>query len=195
MSSTRKIFLDLDGVVVRCTIPIMEHHGIYISEYDYPANFLWDIQGATNMLREREGLPPLTASKFWGSLSYSFWRTLPTYRGALDFVRRLEQLGDVRLATSTTLDGQCAAGKVGWISEHLPDYQRKSFIGADKSVFAAIPGAILIDDRDKNCEDFRAAGGTAILVPRPWNKRGYSDVPYATVLADLNNILNFVESP
>ena len=31
------------------------------------------------------------------------------------------------------------------------------------------PGRLLIDDVQRNCEEFRLSGGTALLFPRPWN--------------------------
>ncbi len=36
-------------------------------------------------------------------------------------------------------------------------------------IIGAHPNAILIDDNEKEVDDFRTHGGMAILVPQPWN--------------------------
>lgn len=178
-----KIFLDLDGVITEFSLSAMAFHGAWIpDESYYPQDCGWDVLKATNTIRELGGLPPLSAKDFWDSLNYNFWRHLRMYPGALQFLMQLEVRGEVFLATSPTLSSQCVAGKFDWIKENLPSYLRRHYIGAAKEEFAK-PGAILIDDRDRNCERFEAAGGKAILVPRPWNDRGMcqTDV-YETVM-------------
>ena len=60
-------------------------------------------------------------------------------------------------------------GKQLWIEKNIAAMEKRTIItNAAKSTFAA-PDALLIDDRDKNVDEFRAAGGHAILIPRPWN--------------------------
>ena len=50
----------------------------------------------------------------------------------------------------------------------MKKYNNKFLIGFQKH-FCAHSGSLLIDDYDKNINDFRQAGGNAILVPRQWN--------------------------
>ena len=58
------------------------------------------------------------------------------------------------------------------------------FTGAKK--FIAGPGRWLIDDKDANVEAFRAAGGQAITVPRPWNsEHGKSHQVMETIRKEL----------
>lgn len=62
-------------------------------------------------------------------------------------------------------------------------------IGPKKELNAK-SGAILIDDSDKNVENYRAAGGCAILFPQPWNKNSqYIESRTDYVLTTLDNIL------
>lgn len=62
----------------------------------------------------------------------------------------------------------CVDGKRMWLRHHLPQYARTAFFGGAKHRLAG-PDITLIDDCDNNVNAFRAAGGSAILVPRWWN--------------------------
>jgi 5'(3')-deoxyribonucleotidase len=191
MSSTPRIFLDLDGVIVNFHLPVMNRYDAKMdSEADYPHEYLWDIVGATNKLRDEWDGTPLTPAQFWDPLPFSFWKGLEMYEYADHFISMLEEIGDVHLATSTTKSTSCVAGKYSWIKANLPRFRKKFFIGASKHALAH-SNAILIDDRDKNCEDFVVAGGRAILVPRPWNKLGHLTYghPYDWVMDHLRDML------
>lgn len=181
MSLKRKIFLDLDGVVVNFVIPAMRFWNANIEgEHDYPDGCGWDILKATNIYREAQGRPPLDAKTFWDGLNYGFWRHLPLYPFAHQFVESMETYGEVYFATSPTLSSACVAGKFDHIAEEFPRLRRRLIISADKTVLAQ-PGAILIDDRDRNVSKFIEAGGQAVLVPRPWNDLGHVGTSAALV--------------
>jgi len=172
-----KIFVDLDGVITDFVMPAMAFHEAEIEgEQFYPIGFGWDVLGATNLVRQNRGLEAISATTFWDGLGYEFWRSLRCYPLAPQFLQVLESVGDVYFATSPTLSSECVAGKFDWIKSNFRHMIRKFFIGADKSVFAG-PGAILIDDRDKNVDEFREAGGQAFLIPRPWNRAGHCQLP------------------
>lgn len=186
----RKIFLDLDGVIVNMHPNAFAMAGVTLEkESDYPEGFGWDIVGAVNKFR-RDQLQahPLSANGFWDRLNFGFWRNLPPYEDSFKLVDTLEYYGEVYFASSPTLDHGCAGAKLAWVREHFPEYRKKTHIGTGKDVFAAIPGAILIDDRDRNCDDFVAAGGQAILVPRPWNNEGYIPDPYAQIIREMEEL-------
>lgn len=189
-----KLFLDLDGVVVNLQLPLMELWGAKIdSEDEYPAGFHWDIQGAINFVRQCRGLDvlPHTAAQFWNTMSREWWSRLLPYPEAIDFVRWLESGPfDICLATAT-VNSESAAAKVDWIHQWLPEYDQKSFIGYPKHLLAG-PDSILIDDRDKNCDEFIRAGGRAILVPRAWNKGYYNPECFNTRTGNRRPIYNAV---
>lgn len=185
-----KIFCDLDGVVINFVLSAMSRHRASLpGEAWYPANCKWDILKATNYIRESKGLREMSAKAFWDSFDYKFWRNLKAYPGAKGFVNELRTYGEVFFATSPTLSGACVAGKYEWVMEHFPELRKNTLIGARKDVLAG-EGCILIDDRDKNCNEFIDAGGQAILVPRPWNNLGYSCRPYHETLGVLEDICN-----
>jgi 5'(3')-deoxyribonucleotidase len=184
-----KIFLDMDGVIVDFHLPALRMHGADLtSEYHYPDGFGWDIVGATNYIRDRDNPRDpyalrVSEKDFWKALGFQWWSSLKPYPWAGLFIQELEKHGSVRLATSA-VTSECAAGKYAWVKKNLPQYLDKLHMGCCKSDFAQ-GGALLIDDRDKNCKDFIEEGGEAILVPRPWNKRGYHENPYEVVMDQL----------
>lgn len=58
----------------------------------------------------------------------------------------------------------------------------------DKTVFAR-PDVLLIDDLDTEVKRFKAAGGQAILFPRPWNSaREYANEPQVYYISELKKI-------
>jgi 5'(3')-deoxyribonucleotidase len=171
-----KIFLDLDGVVVNFVGPAMAYNGAWVDESNFPDGCGWDVVKAVNIIRSEKGLPELDKRVFWNSFGYDFWRNLPLYPGAKAFVQALRAHGEVYFATSPTLSSSCVAAKFDHICHEFPELKRKIIISADKSVLAN-GNSLLIDDRDRNCEKFREAGGEAILVPRPWNDKGYHPDP------------------
>lgn len=68
-----------------------------------------------------------------------------------------------------TSPGDCPAayqGKRIWADRHL--HGLPLHLTSHKQLLAK-PSALLIDDSDKNCEQFVAAGGRAILFPQLWN--------------------------
>jgi hypothetical protein len=176
-----KIFLDMDGVLVDFNRPALFLHGI---SYDiYPCSAGWDIIRACNILRPELNMTP---GKFWGKFNQRFWATLPKTNLCDTLIRTVEgYVGAENVALLTS--GQwpeAAAGKTEWVRDNLPSYRERLIIGTAKE-FLAGPDRLLIDDRDKNVEDFRAAGGSAILVPRPWNTKWQKRLPASYVLEQL----------
>lgn len=80
------------------------------------------------------------------------------------------------------------AGKLRWIEEWMPDYSRRYLFGAAKQ-FCAGPGSVLLDDHSKNTERFVEHGGTAILVPGPWNSNYYIEDRAAWIQEQLEELI------
>lgn len=151
----------MDGVLVDFTAGALQFHGKHLD----PQEIRWEFP-------RQIGFGDTYAPDFWNPLGREFWENLDwTYEGLL-LLAHLENYFGANITIISTpceTDG-CADGKRNWVKKHIPQYSKRLFLGADKSILAG-PNKVLIDDNDKNVETFRAAGGKAILVPRPWNCR------------------------
>jgi hypothetical protein len=167
-----RILLDIDDVCNRFTMYTLKHAGCpvdYTSNEQFPSKFGFDIVGAANELLKA---PVYTARTFWERIPRSLWASVPESAEFHWLLSRCEQLvgrENVCFLTSPTLDPDCLAGKLEWIHEHAPSWMHRQFLVGPVKQFCAHPEALLIDDADKNVNKFRAWGGQAILVPRPWN--------------------------
>ncbi len=132
-----KIFCDMDGV---------------ISDFDTHAK-------AENKFNEK-GQPK------WDELDYAWWSTMPAYKGAKEFDAELQKLGRTRKLSAPILNVGCFRGKAEWIT----NFRGSSFglldlilaRAEDKNLLAR-PNHILVDDRQKNIDQWVAAGGIGIL--------------------------------
>lgn len=154
------VLLDMDGVLVDFAAGILDALGKSdladkINGWDF-----WKAIGVT----EKEFWEPCNHEPFWSNLSW-------TEEGPRIVMIVYQAVGkeNTYLLTSPSRAPRSYSGKAEWVKRHLPNLQRRLLIGPSKHLFAS-PRNILIDDGDHNVDAFRAAGGKAILVPRPWNK-------------------------
>ena len=158
-----RILCDLDGVLADFTGGMCRAHG------------------RSNPWTESESAGVYALDKLWGMTPAEFWRPadsehfwaeLEPTPEAFVLVRALEEnvgAKNVAFLSSPNLALSCMAGKLRWIRQHFPDYSRRFLFGPRKEFCAGSPAHLLIDDHDSNVQDFRMAGGTAVLFPRPWN--------------------------
>lgn len=155
-----KIALDLDGVVCSFIETARKFH----QREDIPiSDIRWGIEGQFG----------LSQKDFWDPLGRSFWANLPwTDEGPALLNGLEERFGpeNIVILTSPVRTEGCVEGKMDWIRREMPAYARRFLVGPAKE-FLASPSALLVDDHDTNCEKFRAAGGLAVMPPRPWNGR------------------------
>lgn len=150
-------FIDLDGVLVDFVQGAFDYHDIKIPWPEIKWDFL-----------KQAGISP---ADFWSPLDQPFWASLrPTseFSVIIDEVERKFGAENVFLCSSPCETAGCITGKAMWVERHLPSYSRRLILTNRKEVFSG-PGRVLIDDRDENVIDWCKAGGTGILVPRPWN--------------------------
>ena len=108
------------------------------------------------------------------------WRDIPAnrlkeFKAAMGWLRRIkghdiEILTSYGQATLADCGAKAHAGKVGWLTAHyLEEFQERlitRFNGVQscwQKKFFATPGSLLIDDQAENVEQWRSAGGVAIL--------------------------------
>lgn len=169
-----RIFLDLDDVLNSFTLPALAEVGCQVGPFDYEGynpDCGFDIVRAANaMHRERA----FTQDEFWSALSAEFWSSAPKSHECdwlCDLCASLVGKRNVFVLTAAPqkVGGHVASAKVSWIYDNLPDWLHAQFLIGSCKQACASPDALLIDDSDVNVENFKRAGGHAILVPRPWN--------------------------
>lgn len=153
-----KVYLDMDGVLVDFRRGVCEAFG----RDDPSTNWkFW------------ENWEGVTTGMVNAKCNDYFWKYLNWTHDGQEIeqaVRDKFNNESVYLLTTPMLNTGSGTGKLQWIKWHMPwVYSRTIISYAPKSLLAG-PDTLLIDDKDENIEEFRAAGGQGILVPRPWNK-------------------------
>lgn len=167
-----KIFLDMDGVVADFTAGMCAAVGLPFSNqpYLFPRG-LWDYVDWLDRVHHVNWLDVELACS-----SEDFWADLPALPKADQLYNYLNTRHGVRFLTTPTGDTMvCFGGKRRWLEARgwaVPHDKRMVLLehGETKEEYAR-PDIVLLDDQDKNVQDFRHGGGQAILVPRPWNNR------------------------
>jgi 5'(3')-deoxyribonucleotidase len=151
-----KCYLDMDGVLVDFVQGSIDLHRISPTK-----PYKWDYFAESG----------LTPAQFYAPMNREYWANLNWMPQGQELLEHLEkrfgQHNICILSSPCATDG-CLDGKRDWIAKHVPQFKRRSKLGADKA-FAASPWHMLIDDHDPHVSDFRKAGGFATLVPRTWN--------------------------
>lgn len=157
-------FIDMDGVVADFVGAACKAH-----------NRSWPYDDPKNRGKfEIEPAWGITPKEFWApidALGVDFWLNLEKTPEADKIISRaISAYGvhNICMLTSPSDDPGCVPGKRGWMRKHYPNLAKSMLFGSAKQ-FLSGPKRVLIDDRDKNIDDFIAYGGTGILVPRPWN--------------------------
>lgn len=160
----KRILLDMDGVLADFIGGACKAHG-RPSPYTEPDNLgKWDID------------------KLWGMDSDAFWAPLLGCQFWLNLEPTVECMRIIELAVDSVGRqnvGICTRppcqdypesvrGKRGWIRRHCPELIDRMVFCIDKT-FCANPNTLLIDDNEHNITSFWYAGGSSVLVPRPWN--------------------------
>ena len=161
------IFLDMDGIIT-----------------DF-------VGGVCRVLNKPNPYPELTRDyTFWNAwpeistkdvdavCNQDFWHHLEWIYDGRDTLRAIKDtlgLEKMYLVTYPMPNMESPTGKWLWVRDNLPSYLKRTIITQASKSFLARPDALLIDDKNENIEEFVAAGGQGLLVPRHWN-RGYKQV-------------------
>jgi len=172
-----KVILDIDGVLANFNKPACEAVG---ASYP-PSTWHWyeDIPDGFNRVN--------------GICNRSFWADLEWMHDGHDIMRIVTHYfspHDIYLCTTPMPNSDSASGKVDWVNRHLPAYESRLIITTAPKSLLASPDRLLIDDKTKSVNEFRAAGGKAILVPRPWNILSHiADESSKFIAADIGVLL------
>lgn len=157
----KKVFLDMDGVLV-------DFDGYFQKKFGKP----YFEMNKSEVWKHVETIP-------------SFFRNLPKLEKTdLLYSEVLKTVGNPILVEILTAKPKrtghlisCARDKEGWVREHLDENIFVNCVdGWDKKRHFCQPGDILIDDSQRNCEDWEGVGGIAIH---------YSEDKIEIVLAEL----------
>lgn len=153
------VFFDMDGVLADFVGATIRVHGLPVKH----AECGWDYWTPCGISHDA----------FWAPLADpAFWANLDPLPDGLELFHRVEAaIGADRigLLSSGLCPGSCD-GKRDWLKRYLPHYAKHAVFCTAKHLCAA-PCKLLIDDHEPNVAGFIEHGGSAVLVPRPWNSR------------------------
>lgn len=182
-----KIYLDLDGVLTDFNGALHKALGL---EFDYNN---WPYTPGLWMYFDE--IPNKIKLHDINSRCHEgFWYNMPWMHDGQEILKMLEARydpKDIYLLTCPMPNPGSWIGKFKWVRKNMPGYENRLIVTrAPKSLFADMfdGPALLIDDRDKNVEEFREVGGHAVLVPRPWNNSYHND---DRVVEVVENKLNY----
>lgn len=157
-------FLDMDGVIadlVNATLDVLQVPDPYRLPHNRGRYELHDIIDIS------------WEAPIWNHLDRAFWAgipPMPDMPAILDAIGRTFGLKRTYICTSPPdSNPESVLGKADWVQQHLPDLSTPPLYIAAKWLLAR-PSRVLIDDKDQNIDEFIAAGGIGVLVPRPWNR-------------------------
>lgn len=167
MKYEHTIFLDCDGVFSDFINQILR-------VLEYP--FVGDICHSWTWGHVMDVFPSLGTS--WLEVSkfcnYDFWATLPWTidgREILKVVWERFRPNETMMLTRPMNNDESYSGKAQWVLRNMPELRYRLVpTHVPKEEFAGDFNHLLIDDSQSNVERFIKAGGSAILVPRPWNQ-------------------------
>ncbi len=174
-----RILLDMDGVVVHHFIDLGLAAGIDVSRDTWP-------MGNKDGIKAITGLNKATFDAMVIAGGADLWANMPAFPWFRSFFTALEEIAPVYYLSSPEYGAGCVAGKVQWIAHHHGAGFDRFILTTHKTLLAR-PTAVLIDDTQKNIDQFIAAGGQGILFQQPWNGHATPD-PDLVCLAALTKI-------
>jgi 5'(3')-deoxyribonucleotidase len=185
----KTIYLDMDGVLCDFATPSLVAQGF--SEAD-SIQFLGNWNAGMDLAAIRspekyatsEGMKAYCDDIFWNNikkLGINFWHSLRPYPWFNSLIAQVEHLGyEWFILSSPGNHADAAAGKIDWLHAQFGNAFDRFILTHYKETLAN-EGTLLIDDSEKQCERFYAAGGRVILFPAPWNHYGKFATDVVTV--------------
>lgn len=158
------ICVDMDGVLFDFVTPAVMLHGRpdLLQPGKWPKG-MYSMEKALGISQEQ----------FWRVIhdqGPSFWANLPPYAWLEDLMAECHKKADrVVLVSKPSNHPSSSAGKHECINRYFGWGFQNYCLTPVKSDFAK-PGRLLIDDCSRNCDEWTAAGGQALLFPQQWNR-------------------------
>lgn len=172
------IVVDIDNTLVDLARPVarlLGRHDLAASA-DYPQSYDWALD---------LGLPNYELWKRVEAEGPGFWETLPWLPWGERLLAELHKTGKDIILFSRVVGPNSSAGKSTWKLNNVPRGIPLFTTDSIKYPLAA-EGRYLIDDSPENCDAWEASGGTAILVPQPYNKnRAFVGDEYNYIMKEL----------
>lgn len=153
------LYLDMDGVLMDFDSHILKWGCNWKGPtYHHLPEPQWTVEQATNDRRYKDAMA-----------EHHFWQTMEPMKDARllwDFCK--DQRPHILTATpaGAKYKDRCAADKFAAVRRYFdPEFPLSRFHAVLRSEKKALarPGAVLVDDMAPNCDEWNAAGGTAIL--------------------------------
>lgn len=165
MKADHIVYLDCDQVLTDFIAESLASVGIhYPGTYNWPEGWTYNYfcqAGTTKQEVDRH-----CTRAFWANLQW-----MEDGREILAEVLARFYPQELMVLTKPMPNSGSYSGKMMWFEKNCPElYERVVPTLVPKEEFAYDFNCLLIDDSQDNVEAFGGAGGTTILVPRPWNE-------------------------
>lgn len=165
-----RIIVDMDELLADFVGGAAHLHGITLPQLHskWPIG-TWDMSKAVGLAK---GLPHvMSMDEFWHPINCNslFWEQLKQHIWAHDLMRLVytyaKNSNDWLIVSSPARCESCHVGKIRWLRKFFENPTFDRFCLTPHKEYFAMKDAVLIDDREANCEEFRRHGGSAILFP------------------------------
>jgi len=156
-----KIYCDLDGVLSDFDTQFLKKSGA--SPDKFSSNY--------------------TNAEFWKFIEKygeSFWSDMPWMKNGKKLWLYIKDF-NVAILSAPSRDYLSRTGKIKWVKNNLGDDVKLILINANEKYKYANDKSILIDDREKNIESWRSAGGIGYL---------YTDSNINDIIEKIDNLIN-----
>jgi hypothetical protein len=160
----KHIFLDLDDVLADFKGGLLACHGRQDLRDKWPPG-VWDLATVLG----------ISNAEVWGKIDRegaAFWERLVPLPWLAELVALVRGIAPFTVLSSPPLSPDSAAGKIRWMNQHLGNgqpFRDYMLTPAKNKRFLARPDYLLIDDSDRNVQEWMDTGGTAILFPARQN--------------------------
>lgn len=197
------IYIDMDEVLVDFTRGYCEFIKVnYEAVLQHWPRGEWLMLPALNKVLGRTEETQITLKEFWDNINgrTEFWENLealPWFTEILNLCYSYTY--DVHIVSSPSYCDTCYTGKVRWLKKRFGLEFTNFHLTPHKEKLAR-PGTVLIDDSEKNCQNFlvnkngRSTGAYSVIFPRHSNGIGNITDPVTYVKSQLDDIMEEMAS-